>query len=79
MYEKGDGVEKNKEKAVKWYRKGAKRGDANAQYNLGRMYEKGDGVEKNKEKAVEWYQKGAEQGNIDAQRKLKALGVKRKN
>ena len=33
----------------------AKKGDAEAQNNLGNMYNKGDGVVKNYKQAVKWY------------------------
>ena len=33
----------------------AKKGDAEAQYNLGFMYHKGDGVTKDYKQAVKWY------------------------
>ena len=37
MYDKGDGVLKDSAEAVKWYRKSAEQGNANAQNNLGNM------------------------------------------
>ena len=52
---------------MEWYRKVAKRGYADAEFNLGVMYEKGWGVEKNESTAVEWYRKAAEQGHPSAQ------------
>ena len=44
MYENGQGVEKDLEEAVKWYRKAADQGNAYAQYNVGVVYYKGEGV-----------------------------------
>ena len=70
MYEKGRGVEQNNTKAVRWYRKAAKQGDAKAQNNLGWMYEYGKGVAQNDTEAVRWYRKAAEQGYILAQTNL---------
>ena len=70
------------EKAIDAYNKGdyrtsaklilplAKKGFANAQYNLGVMYEKGKGVEKNLSKAKKWFQFAAEQGLAKAQYSL---------
>ena len=54
------------------YEKAAKKGDANAQNNLGDCYYFGRGVQQDYAKAVFWYAKSAEQGNANAQ---KSLGV----
>ena len=54
--------------AVRWYRRAAEQGHANAQYALGLMYHivlKSDPVE-----AVRWYRRAAEQGHSGAQRAL---------
>lgn len=49
----------------------AMQGDAEAQYNLGRMYDNGDGVvAQNSDKAKEWYLKAADQGYGQAQYSL---------
>ena len=40
----------------------AKRGDADAQYNLGQMHRKGEGVPQDYKTAVKWYTLAAEQG-----------------
>ena len=48
----------------------AEQGDAEAQYELGRMYFLGKGMPRNATKALEWYQKAAEQGNKEAQYQL---------
>jgi len=40
MYRKGKGVPKNKAEAVKWYRKAAEQGDADAQYWLEKLQAK---------------------------------------
>ena len=55
---------------MKWYRKAAEQGLANAQYNLGIMYANGRGVAKDECTAVKWYRKAAEQGDADAQYNL---------
>ena len=55
------------EEAVKWYRKAAEQGDANAQCNLGNCYFNGTGVPQSYSDAVKWYRKAAEQGDTDAQ------------
>ena len=53
--------------AVKWYRKAAEQGHANAQYALGKCYYEGEGVTKDYAEAVKWYRKAAEQGHVHAQ------------
>ncbi|MBQ8885261.1 MAG: sel1 repeat family protein [Clostridia bacterium] len=58
-----------KEKAhVNFYNKllCAKKGDAEAQLELGKCFEFGWGTEKNVKKAVKWYKKSAKQGNQKA-------------
>ena len=52
MYAKGEGVPENDAEAVKWFRKAAEQGDADAQYNLGVMYANGEGVLKDEAEAV---------------------------
>ena len=69
-----------KEEAIQWYRLGAEKGFAEAQYALGNCYFKGDGVNQNYAEAVKWYQSAAKQGNAKAQNKtgdcyLNGVGV----
>jgi len=66
-YSNGDGVAKDAEQAVSWYRRAAEAGHADAQFNLGVCYSDGDGVAKDAEQAVSWYRRAAEAGNADAQ------------
>jgi len=73
MYENGQGVERDLNKAFEWYTKSAEQGDEYAQYNLGVIYKNGQGVESDNKKAFEWYTKAAAQGNIDAQTDLGRL------
>ncbi len=56
----------NYKEAVKWYRKGAERGNPYAQNNLGVCYEEGRGVELNNSEAVKWYSKAVDQDCVDA-------------
>ena len=56
--------------AVKWYRKAAEQGDADAQFNLGVMYAKGEGVPQNHAEALKWFRLAADQGNARAQYNL---------
>ena len=48
--------------AVKWYRKAAEQGVANAQFFLAECYDNGKGVTRDEEEALKWYRKSAEQG-----------------
>ena len=48
-------------------RQAAEKGDARAQYNLGKMYSKGEGVMQDNAEAMSWYRKAAEQGHVNAQ------------
>jgi TPR repeat protein len=48
----------------------AQRGDAVAEYELGRMYQGGRGVTQDNRRAVEWYRRSAEQGYAPAERSL---------
>ena len=54
----------------------AEKGDAEAQFTLGRRYEKGDGRAQDYAGAVKWYRKAAEQGNAVAENNLGAIYYK---
>ena len=51
----------------------AKKGDANAQFLLGKMYQRGEGTSVNINKAVYWYTQSANHNNADAQNNLANL------
>ena len=70
MYDRGEGVPMNSKEAVKWFRKAAEQGHAQAQNNLGDMYRTGEGVPMDSKEAVKWFRKAAEQGEAQAQRNL---------
>ena len=53
--------------AVKLYRRAARQGNRDAQYNLGLIYEEGRGVPENRRLSFRWYLKAAERGDVDAQ------------
>ena len=55
------------EQAAKLYSPLAKKGNAEAQYNLGVMYRAGRGVPQDYKEARKWYRLAAEQGNALAQ------------
>lgn len=62
MYQKGEGVELDMNKALFWYEKASHANLAIAQYNLGMIYFEGAIVEKDEAKAKELWQKAAAQG-----------------
>ena len=80
-YLDGNGVNKNREEAEKWYRKAAEQGYAGAQYGLGNCYfDKCDfkthiNVEENLEEAIKWWQKASDQGHIEAIKALLELDI----
>ena len=76
MYAKGEGVEKDLDKAAELYEQAAAQGEVAAQYNLGIMYKDGIGVEKDLHKAAEFYKQAAAQGHAPAQCNL---GVRYQN
>jgi len=65
-YERGKGVAKDPEEAVKWYRRAAEQGNASAQDSLGTRYEQGNGVSQDAEEAAKWYLRAAMQGDRSA-------------
>ena len=73
MYEEGDIVEQNYEKAIEWYRRSAAQGNSLAQYKLGQMYTRVDGTYRNIPKGFEWYTKAAKQGEFIAQYELAVM------
>jgi len=66
-YYSGNGVAKNLETAVQWYRKAAEQDYVSAQDSLGDCYYSGNGVAKDLVEAVKWYRKAAEQDYAWAQ------------
>lgn len=60
-------ADKNREE---WQQKATHDGDADAQYNLGKMYLEGNGVPQDDSEAAKWFRKAAEQGNSKAQKVL---------
>jgi len=57
----------NYTEALKWYRKSAQQGNAEAQYAMGFMYLNGYGVSTDYYESAKWFRKSAEQGNAEAQ------------
>ncbi|MBR6436885.1 MAG: sel1 repeat family protein, partial [Thermoguttaceae bacterium] len=60
---------------VKWFRKAAEQGNAQAQYNLGICYTKGCGVTQDKAEGLKWLRKAADQGDEDARNAIKAFYI----
>jgi uncharacterized protein len=56
----------NYKDALKQWTGAARRGDVDAQYNLGCLYVRGEGVPQNKAWGTEWLQRAADQGDLDA-------------
>ena len=82
MYNFGQGVLQDYERASLWYRKAADQGVAGAQYNLGIMYDTGQGVAQDHAMALQFYRAAADQGMAGAQYNLalsyaQGLGVPR--
>lgn len=65
-YKKGQGVPKDAEEALKWFKKAALQGHLKAQYNLALMY---DSLQQY-EDAFIWYEKAAEKGDGSSQYNL---------
>lgn len=81
-YYKGNGVEKNYEEAVKYYRLAADHGHGWAQYSLANCCYNGNGIEKNYVEAIKYCRLAADQGNPSAQNFLgncyySGIGVKK--
>jgi len=69
-YEHGEGVAQDYDRASKLYCAAARRGHAQAQYQLGWMYANGRGVARNDAQAAAWFRLAAAQGDAPAQRML---------
>ena len=70
-YHNGAGVGWDAAEAVRWFRKAAGQGLAEAQHNLGVCYHNGVGVGRDTAEAVRWLRKAAAQGDADAQKGIK--------
>ncbi|MEX9949175.1 tetratricopeptide repeat protein [Providencia rettgeri] len=74
LYDVGEGVEENEEKAIEWYLKAASQGHSQAQYMMGMMYETSEHLSDDSHLSLEWFQKSAAQGNSNALGHLEAIG-----
>jgi TPR repeat protein len=68
MFGRGDGVVQSDSEGVKWLRKAADQGDADAQYLMGTKYTLDRGVARSDTEAAKWYKKAADQGHEKAMR-----------
>ena len=73
LYDRGLGVEKNRQQAIKWYQKSAEQGESNGQYSLGLGYKLGEGIEQNYKLATLWYHKAAMQNNAYGQTSMGSM------
>jgi len=62
----GNCVDVDKKEAIRWFKIGAKKGDAYAQTALGNMYLDGDGCTQDYSECVYWYEQAAERESIIA-------------
>ena len=74
-YFNGEGVAKDVDKAIQWFRNAAEQGHAESQCVMGMCYEEGVGVVQDTDEAIKWYRKAAAQGEVNAFQSLKNLGV----
>ncbi len=72
-YARGDGVDHDHAKAVRWYRAAADEGNVGAMYSLGVRYAEGRGVAQDDAEAVRWYRAAAEKGHVLAMYNLAIL------
>src|SRR5262249_18020728 len=71
MYLTGQGVDRDKPKAIEWFRKAAYQKNAKAMFNLGTAYYNGDAVGVNDTDACAWFLLAQEQGNTSADAAVK--------
>ncbi len=72
-YEHGEGVPRDMNQAIKIYCHAARKGDADANYQLGWIYANGRGVPRDDAIAAAWFSRAAEAGDRFAQKMLQRL------
>jgi uncharacterized protein len=71
LYEKGNGVSRDLDAALKWYQRAADKGHAASQRRVAAAYYWGlGGVAKDDTKAFEWFKRAAEGGDKRAQKQM---------
>ena len=73
LYLLGKGVPKDSSEAVRWLRRAAEQGDAQAQANLASLYEQGKGVPLDYITAYRLYQRSIQAGNEGSKSRIKNL------
>ena len=73
LYYEGTGVERNLEKAYKYYSEASEEGDADASFIKARMELQGHGTEEDSGKAVATMKKASEQGSEEAKQLMNEL------
>jgi TPR repeat protein len=66
MYSLGRCVAQSNAEALRWFRRGANHGCAQAHFMLGHFYENGRGVAHDVGEAAEWYKKAADLGFVES-------------
>lgn len=66
-YEFGNGVDQDRDEAVRFWRLAAEQGHAGAQIQLGSRYHSGTVVAKNLEASAHWFRQAADQGHPEGQ------------
>lgn len=80
MYERGLGVDRDLNEAVRWFRLAADQRDAQAQLNLGILHDpRANGVAKNPEAAAQWFMLSANNGNARAKHILENFYDRKSN
>jgi len=74
-YARGVGVAKDTHKAIKLFCKSARKGDTDAQFELGQLYAFGQGIERDWELATAWYREAVKDKSRKAQAMLEILKV----
>ena len=76
VYDKGESVPEDDAEAVRWYRRAAEQGYAEAQNSLGEIYfNDGEGVPENLVQAYFWFNLAAAQNNEDAKNNKTILKI----
>jgi uncharacterized protein len=73
LYDEGEGVPKDPEKAASWYRKAAEQGHREAQFNIGQMYSVGHGLPKDLQQAYFWWLLASADGEEEATNNRKKI------
>ncbi len=65
MYRDGQGVRRDYDEALRWWRKAAEQGVVDAQYALGNIYSGGTGIARDNAQAYMWYRIATAQTDDD--------------